>query len=58
MELRFGRAVDLPVLERMTSACRFFDPSKLTSELILRFCAHAPSCTDMLITTLDEQIED
>ena len=50
--------VDLPVLERMTGACRVFDPSKLASELILLFGAHAPSCTELLITALDEQNED
>ena len=58
MELRFCRDVDLPVLERMAGACRVFDPSKLASELILLFGAHAPSCTDLLITALDEQTED
>ena len=41
MESRFGRGVDLPVPERMTDACRVFDPSKLASELILLFGAHA-----------------
>ena len=58
MEPRFCRGVDLLMPERMTGACIVFDPSKLTSELILRFGAHAPSCTDMLTTTLDEQTED
>ena len=58
MELRFCQGVDLPVPERMISACRVFDPSKLASELILMFGAHAPSCTDLLITALDEQTED
>ena len=58
MELRFSRGVDLPMPKRMTSACRVFDPSKLASELILLFGAHAPNCTDLLITALDEQTED
>ena len=58
MELRYCQSVNLPVPERMTDACRVFDPSKLASELILMFGAHAPSCTDLLITALDEQTED
>ena len=58
MELRFCRGVDLPMLERMTDACRVFDLFKLASELILLFGAHAPSCTDLLVTALDEQTED
>ena len=58
MELKFCRGVDLPVPKRMTDACRVLDPSKLASELILMFGAHAPSCTDLLITALDEQTED
>ena len=58
MELRFCRDVDLLVPERMIEACRVFDPSKLASELILLFGSHAPTCTDLLITTLDEQTDD
>ena len=58
MQLRFCRGVDLPVLKRMIDACKVFDPSKMASELILLFGAHAPSCTDLLITALDEQTED
>ena len=58
MELRFFRGVELIVPYRMTGACKVFDPSKLASELILLFGAHAPSCTDLLITALDEQTED
>ena len=58
MELRFCWGVDLPVSERMTNASRVFDPSKLASELILLFGAHAPSLTDLLITTPDEKTED
>ena len=58
MELRFCRDVDIPVPERMTDACRFFDPSKLASKSILLVGAHAPSCMDLLITTMDEQTED
>ena len=42
MELRFCRGVDIPVPERMTSACRVFDPSKMASELILLFGTHSP----------------
>ena len=55
MGLRFCWDVDLPVLERMADACKVFDPSRLASELILLFGAHAPSCTDLLITASDEQ---
>ena len=58
MELRFCQDVDLLVSERMTDACRVFDPSKLASKLLLLFGAHAPTCTDLLITTLDEQTDD
>ena len=58
MEQSFCWGVDLPVQERMTGACRVFDPSKLASELILLFGPHAPSCTDLSITALDEQNED
>ena len=58
MELRFCQDVDLLMSERMTSACKVFDPSKMASELILLFGAHAPSCTDLVITSLDEQTED
>ena len=58
MELRFCRDVDLPVPERMTCACKVLDPSKLASELILLFGAHAPSYTNLRITALDEQTED
>ena len=57
MELIFCWGVDLPVPKRMTGACRVFDPSKLASELILLFGAHAPSYTDLSITALDEQTD-
>ena len=58
MELRFCWGVYLLVPKRMTGACKVFDPSKLASELILLFGAHAPSCMDLLITALDEQTKD
>ena len=58
MDPIFCRGVDIPVPKRMTDACKVFDPSKLASELILLFGAHAPSCTDLLIIALDEQTED
>ena len=58
MELRFCWGVELPVPERMIDACRFFDPPKLASKLILMFGAYAPSCTDLLITALDEKTDD
>ena len=50
--------VDILVVERMIGACIFFEPSKLASELILLFGAHALSSMDLLITALDEQTED
>ena len=41
MELRIYRDVDLLVPERMTGACRDFDPSKQASELVpLLSCSH------------------
>ena len=58
MELRFCRGVDLPIPERMIGACKVFDPPKLASELILLFGAHAPNCTNLLITAPDEQTTD
>ena len=54
---RICRDVDLPVSERMTEACRDFDLSKSPSELVYQSGAHAPNLLDLLITTLDEQID-
>ena len=58
MELKFCQDVGILVPERMTDACRGFDPSKMASELIYLFGAHAPNLTDLLITASDEQTED
>ena len=58
MELIFCQYVDPPVPKRMTRACKFFDPSKLASELILLFGPHTPSCMDLSIVVLDEQTKD
>ena len=57
MGLRIYWDVDLPVLERMTGACRDSDLSKSPSELVYQSGAHALSLPDLQITALDEQTD-
>ena len=40
--LRFFQDVDLPMMERMTGACKDFDLSKSPSELVYQSGAHTP----------------